>query len=50
MRNRLPPSAPANNNSGSPSGSGITAARINAGGPPTMTFTGKRSPRRIAAA
>ena len=47
---RRPPSAPANASSGSPSGSGITAATVIAGGPPTKTFTRSGSPRRIAAA
>ena len=36
--------------SGSPSGNGITAATVMAGGPPTKTFTRSGSPRRIAAA
>ena len=39
MRMRRPPSAPANVSSLIPSGSGITAASIIAGGPPTKTFT-----------
>ena len=37
--------APAKVSSESPSGKGITAARIIAGVPPTNTFTGNRSPR-----
>ena len=47
---RRPPSTPANASSGRPSGNGITAATVIAGGPPTNTFTRNGSPRRIAAA
>ena len=47
---RRPPSAPANASSGRPSGRGMTAATVKAGGPPTKTLTRSRSPRRIAAA
>ena len=39
MRTRRPPSAPANVSSLIPSGSGITAASIIAGEPPTKMFT-----------
>ena len=45
MRMRRPPSAPANVSSVIPSGSGITAASVIAGGPPTKTFTRNGSPR-----
>jgi hypothetical protein len=47
---RRPPSTPANASSGNPSGSGITALTVSAGGPPTHTFTGSRSLRPPAAA
>jgi len=48
MSMRRPPIAPAKKSSGTPSGSGMTAARVRAGGPPTKTFTGKGSPRAKA--
>ena len=44
------PSAPANVSSERPSGSGITAASVRAGGPPTKMFTRKGTPARRAAA
>ena len=50
MRMRRPPSAPANLSSLMPSGSGITAASIIAGGPPTKMFTRNGLPARRAAA
>ena len=49
-RTRRPPSIPANASSGIPSGSGITAASVNAGGPPTQTLTRNGTPRRNALA
>ena len=50
IRTRRPPRAPAKLNSGRPSGRGMTAATVRAGGPPTKTLTRRGSPRRIAAA
>ena len=50
IRTRRPPSAPAKLSSGRPSGRGITAATVMAGGPPTKTLARSGSPRRIAAA
>ena len=47
---RRRPSSPAKASSLTPSGSGITAATVMAGGPPTKTFTRSSSPRRMAAA
>jgi eukaryotic-like serine/threonine-protein kinase len=44
-RTRRPPKIPANVNSGNPSGSGITAANVSAGGPPTQTLTRNGKPR-----
>ena len=43
-RTRRPPSAPANASSGKPSGNGITAASVSAGGPPTKTLTRNGTP------
>ena len=47
---RRPPSTPASASSLMPSGSGITAATVMAGGPPTKMFTRSVSLRRSAAA
>ena len=47
-RTRRPPSAPAKVSSGIPSGSGITAASVRAGGPPTKMLTRNGTPRRRA--
>jgi len=43
-----PPSAPAKKSSGMPSGSGMTAATVMDGGPPTKMFTLSDSPRARA--
>ena len=47
---RRPPRAPAKASSGRPSGKGMTAATVMAGGPPTKTLTRSGSPRAMAAA
>ncbi len=49
-RKARPPSAPAKSNSDNPSGSGITADNVRAGGPPTKMLTGKGTPFLMAAA
>ena len=47
---RRPARAPANTSSGIPSGNGMTAASVIAGGPPTKMLTRKGTPRRSALA
>ena len=44
------PQRPANASSGRPSGKGMTAATVRAGGPPTKTLARNGSPLRMAAA